>query len=148
MMRASASSCEVRRQCLVILSKKTSTQSSPGSKRDLLDDESLRKLVQRTPQLLSYSIEENLEPTLTFYEECLGVNVARTMILADPRVFSASLENRLKPRLVDALQAGITIDHGAITRMAKYTDEGWTKSIVYQSRMSLAYQSRTPASLG
>jgi hypothetical protein len=107
-----------------------------------LNDTELSQLVCRFPHVLGMSIKENLEPTLIFYEGRLGVNAARTVILNNPRLLSASLENRLKPRLADAQQAGIATDAGTLTRMAQNTDDVWRalciKSTLVQSKKTVS----------
>jgi hypothetical protein len=59
--------------------------------RLMLDNASLGLVVQRMPQLLCLNIETNLEPTMRFYEECVGVDAARIHLAQNPRLFSASL---------------------------------------------------------
>jgi mTERF domain-containing protein len=97
-----------------------------------LDDKILSLVIQRMPSLLGCNIADNLEPTIKFYEDCVGSNAARNLILKDPRVLGASLEKRLKPRLAEAQEAGIFIDTGILKRMANYTEDLWSKSLAFQ----------------
>jgi hypothetical protein len=57
-------------------------------KRLVLDDDdtSLSIVVQRMPPILGCSIETNLEPTIKFYEECVGLDAARTLVANNPRL--------------------------------------------------------------
>ncbi len=105
-----------------------------------LDSKSLSKLVQAMPPVLGYSVEANLEPTIHFYEDCVGSNAAIQIIARDPILLGSSLENRLKPRLAQVQEAGIPLDTGTITRMAKLTEEGWSMSLAYQKRKLLKQQ--------
>jgi ferric-dicitrate binding protein FerR (iron transport regulator) len=92
-------------------------------KRLSLDDESLSELVQKQPPLLSCDIATNLEPTIKFFEDCVGSKkVAIQFVVNDPCLLTHSLENRLKPRLVECQEAGISIDAGTIQRMAQNTE--------------------------
>ena len=100
--------------------------------RLVLDDASLSFVVQRSPSLFTYNIERNLEPTIKFYEECVGLEAARRCITNSPRLWGASLENRLKPRLAEAQEAGIPIDTAANYRMAGYTEFAWSNSMIFQ----------------
>jgi hypothetical protein len=97
-----------------------------------LDSESISKLVKKRPAVLTMSIEDKLEPTIKFFEDCVGSDAARNLIIKDPVMLSTSLENRLKPRLEDAQEAGVLIDTGILSRMGKYTEERWTKSLNFQ----------------
>jgi hypothetical protein len=92
------------------------------------------------PSLLGLSIEDNLEPSIEFYEDCVGSNAAIEMIAKNPRVLNSSLENRLKPRLAQVQEAGIPLDTGTISRMAKYTAEQWSISLAYQKTKLLKQQ--------
>ena len=105
-----------------------------------LDCKSLSKLVQAMPPVLGYNVEDNLEPTIEFYEDCVGSNAAIQMIAKDPRNLGSSLENRLKPRLAQVQEAGIPLDTGTISRMAKYTGERWSTGLAYQKTKLLKQQ--------
>jgi hypothetical protein len=67
-----------------------------------LDDNRLCFVIQRLLSLFGYNIDNNLEPTIKFYEDCVGSKAAIQLIAKDPRVLASSLENRLKPRLVQS----------------------------------------------
>jgi hypothetical protein len=105
-----------------------------------LDDKSLSKLVQTMPSVLGYNVEGNLEPTIEFYEDCVGSNAAIPTIAMDPILLGYSLENRLKPRLAQVQEAGIPLDTGTISRMAKYTGERWSTGLAYQKTKLLKQQ--------
>ena len=100
-----------------------------------LDDAALSKMIQSFPPLLSYNSDTNLEPKLNFFIEALGSETeALTLVQQYPKMFSVSLEKRLKPRLEQARDAGIVIDTGCLRRIAMTTNESWSKSLVYQSK--------------
>jgi hypothetical protein len=105
-----------------------------------LDDKSISFVVQRMPALVGYGIASNLEPTLKFYEDCVGSVAARTMIANNPMLFTYSLEQRLKPRLAEAQEAGIHIDTGTLNRIAKMTAEKWSNSMAFQETKLLKQQ--------
>lgn len=70
-----------------------------------LTDEQVSAIIQKTPKLLSCSINSNLEPTLNFYIDALGKDDALAFVTRNPVSFAYSLEKRLKPRLKQALDA-------------------------------------------
>merc|ERR1712151_694752 len=99
------------------------------------DDKIVGRLVERFPAILTCSIEKNLEPTIQFYEDCIGHDMTCEMILSFPTILGYSLEKRLKPRLEQVQDAGIIVDAGTIQRMAAYTNEKWEKSMIYQGKV-------------
>jgi hypothetical protein len=99
-----------------------------------LDDKGLSFVIQRQSPLLCLNIDTNLEPTITFYEDCVGSNTARTMISKYPVLLPLSLENRLKPRLEETQEAGIPIDTRTMTRIAMMTEEKWCASMAFQKK--------------
>jgi hypothetical protein len=62
------------------------------------------------------------------------------MFAKDPSLLGYSLENRLKPRLAQVQEAGIPLDTGTITRMAKNTEDRWSRSLAYQKTNLLKQQ--------
>merc|ERR1719291_911291 len=95
-----------------------------------LDDAAVSKLVQQCPPLLGCNVHTNLEPTLNFYIDALGEEgEALALVVRDPRLFSLSLEKRLKPRLEEARNAGLLIDSGCLLRIGKYTNKTWHASL-------------------
>jgi hypothetical protein len=102
-----------------------------------LDDKSLCKLVQKQPPLLGYHLTTNLEPTIKFYEECVGSSSVIQMIANRPCLLGYSLENRLIPRLCECQEAGIPMDTGTIQRIACYTEFEWSNSIIFQKKKLL-----------
>jgi hypothetical protein len=107
-----------------------------------LDDKSLSFVIHRQPPILGCNIATNLEPTIKFFEDCVGSNAAIQLIAKDPRIIAASLENRLKPRLVECQEAGIPVDTGTIRRIAKLTESGWSNSMIFQKSKVLDEQLR------
>jgi hypothetical protein len=99
-------------------------------------------LVKKQPPLFGYDINKNLEPTIKFYEGLIGSKAAIQMIANRPRVLGSSLENRLKPRLVECQKAGIPIDTGTIQRIAAFTELEWSNSMTFQKNKLLKAQLR------
>jgi hypothetical protein len=75
-----------------------------------LDDESLSKLVQKTPSAVGCKIDKSLEPTIKFHEEdCVGSKAAIIQCIEENlRVACSSLWSQLK-RLVECQEAGISM---------------------------------------
>mmetsp|Transcript_15884 Transcript_15884/g.23368 ORF Transcript_15884/g.23368 Transcript_15884/m.23368 type:complete len:374 (+) Transcript_15884:315-1436(+) len=102
---------------------------------DLKDDAEINTFVNKLPTLLDYSIKNNLEPTLEFYIESIGnKGDAITLLTKSPRAFGASLENRLKPRLDEAKEAGMVIDQRCLLRIATYTEKMWRANLEHRSK--------------
>lgn len=102
-----------------------------------LDDVGLAKLIVALPTLLGCDIETNLSPTLNFYNDWISEDEAKQLVTKNPRMFGASLEGRLKPRLEQARESGVAIDAGCFVRMAQYTEERWQASLAFQERKAL-----------
>jgi hypothetical protein len=102
-----------------------------------LDDKSLCFVIQRMPSLLGCDIGTNLEPTIKFFEDCVGSKAAIQLIAKNPRLLGSSLENRLKPRLVECQEAGIPMDTGTIDRIARYTESKWSDSMIFRKNKLL-----------
>ena len=64
-----------------------------------MDDKALSKLIQKLPSVLGYSIEENLEPKLSWLKEGLGMDdkALSKLIQTLPAVLSCSIEETLNP---------------------------------------------------
>jgi hypothetical protein len=107
-----------------------------------LDDKSLCFVIQRQPSLFTKNIDNNLEPTIKFYEDCVGSNAAIQLISKSPTILTNSLEKRLKPRLVECQEAGLPIDTGTIQRIALYTELNWSSSMIFQKNKQLKEQLR------
>jgi hypothetical protein len=72
---------------------------------------------------------------LEFYSHAIDNEAgAFELIVQDPRLFGASLEKRLKPRLEEAQNVGIVIDAACLRRIAKYTNDKWNASLTFQSK--------------
>jgi hypothetical protein len=106
----------------------------------VLDDASLSLVVQRMPSLLQCNVETNMEPTVRFYEECVGVDAARMHLANYPSLCGASVEHRLQPRLAELLAAGNPMDTGTISLMAKTADNQWANSMSFQKTILLKEQ--------
>ena len=84
------------------------------------------------------NIETNLQPTFEFYEECVGTEGAVGALVSNPRLFTASVERRLKPRREEAATLlGLSMDSIMLSRMAKYKEEEWSN---FLAKHSLAKQ--------
>ena len=71
-----------------------------------LTDDELSKIVEQYPALFSYNIDNNLEPKLNFnINASLGDENEALALVAHTCFVWYSLENRLKPRLQEALDA-------------------------------------------
>lgn len=92
-------------------------------------------IIGKMPTLFGCSIEMNLQPTLNFCIKAVGnAEVAISVLRNNPRIFSASLKNRLKPRLREAKKAGFSIDGACLMRMAKYTKGKWAANLSLKKR--------------
>jgi hypothetical protein len=130
-----------------------------------LSNEELGELVRRQPTILDLSIQDQLgpniswlqhrlqldseslprvvlrlEPTMKFYEECVGLDAARSLIANNARLLGSSLEKLLKPRLAECQEAGIPIDKGAVERMSMLTEKKWSTSMAFQNTKLLKQQ--------
>ena len=95
-------------------------------------------MVYGFPPILSYSMKDNIEPKLAFYANALGgENEAIYAVVNDPRLFSYSLEGRLKPRLKEASELGMVVDILLLSHLAKYTDVKWGNKIENHRRKQL-----------
>jgi hypothetical protein len=99
-----------------------------------LDDKSLSELVQKQPSLFGCDVASNLEPTIKFFKDSVGSKFAIPCIANNPRVTCSSLENRLKPRLVEFQEAGVLIDTGTIQGVATCPESQWSNSMIFQKK--------------
>ncbi|CAJ1934222.1 unnamed protein product [Cylindrotheca closterium] len=86
----------------------------------------LRKLIVGMPSLLHLNIETNLKPKVEFLQTQLGPEELSKAIDRLPTLLGYSLDNRIKPRLMQILEAGV--DGGSITvgiPMKEDKFEGW-----------------------
>mmetsp|Transcript_101 Transcript_101/g.119 ORF Transcript_101/g.119 Transcript_101/m.119 type:complete len:98 (+) Transcript_101:1-294(+) len=95
-----------------------------------LNDRGLQRFILRFPSVLGNNVEENLEPTLSFYESCLGRDIALLLVSKNPTMLSASLQTRLMPRLEQLQKLGMTVDAETMRRMAVDTIERWEASLL------------------
>ena len=94
-----------------------------------LDAAELSKMVRTFPTLLGYSIEDNIEPKLGFYEDELGLSPSevRTLIVSMPARLGYSLKTRLRPRLEVCRAANA--DVSIVLRGAGQTDAKFCKRV-------------------
>ena len=106
----------------------------------------ISQVILSMPELLSCSLEKNIEPTMEFYMESIETSsegskdddkekAVISMVMKDPRMLCAGLKTRLQPRLKEAQAANITVDGPCLKRMAKQTNVQWSASIENQSKM-------------
>ena len=76
-----------------------------------LSEAEVRKLVLRQPQVLGYSVEENVRPTVAALRSLLGLSEAevRKLVLRQPSVLGQSVEENLRPT-VAALRQLVDLD--------------------------------------
>mgnify|MGYP000079564902 CR=1 FL=1 len=75
-------------------------------------------------------IDENLAPSMKFYIDALGDEGEAVALLKQrPVLFFYSLEHRLKPRLREARNAGLTIDSVLLKQLGGLTEKQWLASI-------------------
>jgi hypothetical protein len=89
------------------------------------------------PPILGCSIEANLEPTMKFCYECVGLDATKTLIANNPRLLGSSFRKRLKPRHAECQEAGIPIDEGAVERIAAHAEKKWSSSMAFQNAKPL-----------
>lgn len=78
-----------------------------------LSSDNVGKLITRCPNIISYSVEENLRPTAEYFES-LEVNVA-LLLQRSPQTFGLSIEANLKPVTQFFLDRGYSL--GDVTTM-------------------------------
>ena len=94
-----------------------------------LNNERLKDLLLRMPGLFSYS-DEKIEQKLQFYSTLVGEVEAKKIVIESPNlIVTASLENRLQPRLAEIERSGEKVqwDRTLIQRLARRTDDVWGK---------------------
>ena len=97
-----------------------------------LSPEQLRKVVVGMPHVLGYSVDANLEPTLAFYGEALGVDREglAAFISGMPSALIRSLTMRLRPRHDRCVQTGMKINIPVMNAITK-KDRGTARPIFY-----------------
>lgn len=106
-----------------------------------LTNREVRDFVLLCPACLEGSIEK-AEATIDFLESAFGADTTKEFLLGKPGLILHSIEERYKPRLEQAQQAGLTIDFGAISRIAIYTDKRWAASLEFQKKKLLKSNTR------
>ena len=93
-----------------------------------LDDEGLKDLVMKQPNLFKCSIKD-IEGKLQFYSELVGKKKAKRLVIKSFNLLLVSLENRLKPRLSEVQSAGkkVVWTEKLIQRLARRSDDLWEK---------------------
>ena len=93
-----------------------------------LDDDALKNLVLKAPQLFGYS-ETNIEEKLQFYSALAGEREAKRLVIKSSNLLTKSLEKRLKPRLEEVEKCGVKVrwDETLIQRLARRTPDQWER---------------------
>ena len=95
-----------------------------------LDDPlALRKFVAGAPCTLGMNTTNNLQPKLDFYKQCLGDEEGSSLVRNNPVLLAVSLEKRLKPRLQEAIKAGIKVDYSEMYKIGMHTPARWQNYI-------------------
>jgi len=76
----------------------------------------IAKVVTRLPQILAYSIEDNLKPHVDYLKE-LGVTDIAKVVTKLPAIFSYSIENNLKPTVDYLEKLGVTDIAKVVTKL-------------------------------
>ncbi|KAF8029068.1 hypothetical protein BT93_E1671 [Corymbia citriodora subsp. variegata] len=75
-------------------------------------------MVRRCPALFTFSIENNFKPKLEYFHGEMGGRLEELRNF--PQYFAFSLEKRIKPRHMEAVESGVRL---ALPVMLKSTDE-------------------------
>merc|ERR1712032_348242 len=90
-----------RRSARATLNASKQSKSDWLEQRLNLDDASLRKMILKYPNILGYSIEGNMEPTLDWLQQRLNLDDASLgkMIRKFPQILGLSIEDNLESTL-------------------------------------------------
>ena len=93
-----------------------------------LDDDALKHLVLKAPQLFGLS-EGDIEEKLQFYSNLVGERAAKRLVINSSNLLNQSLEKRLKPRLEEVEKSGAKVrwNDTLIQRLARRTKGQWEK---------------------
>lgn len=95
-----------------------------------LTSNSLGVMILKNPGILFSLHPDTIRTKFQFYEELLGYDAARELVIRDPSFLSRSLEKRLLPRLADTKRVGLVIGvDRSIHRFVKATDDEWKRII-------------------
>jgi len=84
-----------------------------------LDDNSLKKLIVRTPSILMASLDGNLEPKLNYIQRKLSLDDTtslRKFVLTCPSVLACSIEDNIEVK-IDWLQERLILDERRLTKL-------------------------------
>jgi len=76
----------------------------------------IAKVVTRLPQILAYSIEDNLKPTVDYLEK-LGVTDIAKVVTRHPPILAYSIEDNLKPHVDYLKELGVTDIAKVVTKL-------------------------------
>ncbi|MED6147875.1 hypothetical protein PIB30_047991 [Stylosanthes scabra] len=87
-------------------------------------EDEARSMVLRCPALFTFSIENNFEPKFEYFDTQMGRELKE--LKEFPHYFGFSLENRIKPRHMEVVKAGVNLP---LSVMLKSTDEEFRELI-------------------
>ena len=90
-----------------------------------ITDKQSCQMVVAVPSIISSSIENKLEPTLQFFAEVLGDKPGKTLLVEDPRIFTYSLEKRIRARFEELQNIGVDLERVNWVILTRYTPEKW-----------------------
>jgi len=93
-----------------------------------LDDDALKNLVLKAPQLFGLS-EGDIEEKLQFYSNLVGEREAKRLVIKSNSLLIQSLKKRLKPRLEEVEKSGVKVrwNETLIQRLARRTKGQWDR---------------------
>ena len=88
--------------------------------RLLLDKKSLAKITTRFPPIITYSIDDNIEPTLDWIHEQLQLDEASLskLIQSMPSILSLSIADNIEPT-IDWIQQRLHLDDTALSKLIR-----------------------------
>lgn len=93
-----------------------------SQKVDLTADE-MKGVILTFPQILGLSVDQNVEPTITFLLTSLTQKELKTFFLYQPSLFAYSLEKRIRPRLEQLQANGIVFAYSPPYLMSLSNDK-------------------------
>ena len=101
-----------------------------------LDDDALKNLVLKAPQLFGYS-ETNIEEKLQFYSNLVGEREAKRLVIKSKGLLTKSLKTRLTPRLDEVEKSGVKVRWGEILikRLATRNPDQWERYKLGEAKM-------------
>ena len=82
----------------------------------------VRLLLLKNPILVGLDITKNLDPSITFFDDILGPELARPILSRNGRLMMTSLANRLIPRRDKMIEAGIEFNETTVAQLCMNTN--------------------------